>query len=193
MQPKIDTITITSRSSFLIKSRHSLYPITFTSSPSLTDLPITSHDAGFSNTDYFTLLVVKNGKLYRYSRQGKLGPIAFQIEDDKVSLTPFAVSKDGVRYFCCDSFIGELVDTGIDIICVSENIYFLYNSIEQIGRFVNFENTTGNFTPQTRRLDYFQVRDLNSMLKKLDLREICYYYLAKALEITFLISRNCNF
>ena len=193
MQPKIDTITITSISSFQIKSRLPLYPITFTSSPSQTDLPLASRDAGFSNANYFTLIVVKNNKLYRYSPQGKLGPIAFQMEDDKVALTPFAVSKEGVRYFCCDSFIGELVDTGIDIICVSENIYFLYNSIEQIGRFVNFENTTAMLTPQTRRLDYFQVKDLNSMLKKLDLREICYYYLAKALEITFLISRNCNF
>lgn len=126
---------------------------------------------------------MKNEKLYRYTKKGKLGPIYFQIEDNKVALTPFAVSKDGIRFFCCDSYIGELVDTGIDIICVSENIYFLYNSIEKIGKYVNFKQANWNNIENKKKKDYF--------FKKLDLKGICYFYLAKSLDISILISKNC--
>ena len=41
--PPFDTIKILSSSSFSIKSRHELYPLTFTTSLSLSDLPIASN------------------------------------------------------------------------------------------------------------------------------------------------------
>ena len=136
------------------------------------------------------MIVVKNNKLYQYNRSNKLGPITFQIEDNKVSLTPLAVSKDGSRYFCCDNYIEELVDTGTDIICMSENIYFLYNNLDKTGKYINFDKKT--FWKQGF-YNKLHSREFVHSENKLDIRNIAYYYFDKNTDITILITKNCKF
>lgn len=201
----LPTLKLRQIQSFLIKSRMDLFPLTFTNSFAFFDLPSeknvslkkTKND-GFRYfiifilyhflDEYFILILIKNGKLYKYHKNIKLGPIVFQIEESKVLLTPFAVSKDGTHFFCCDNYISELVDTGTDIICRNETIYFIFNSFEKIGKYINFEQ--GLMQNDRNSL---KKTDSSFLLKELEIKNVCYYYFVKNVDVLVLITKNCSF
>lgn len=111
------------------------------------------------------------------------------MEENKISLTPFAISKDGTFFFCCDTYISELVDTGTDLFCLNETIYFLYNSLDKIGKYINFEKCILQKILKSNPNN----NEKSSFSKELEIKNVCYYYIEKSLNTTILITKKCNF
>lgn len=163
-------------------------------------------------------MFVKKNKLYKYSKNKKIGPLSFSIENGKLSLTPFAVSRDGkclfieirfllnielllifflkfffsiqlkiymfilgTKYFCCDNYIGDVIDTGTDIICIKENIFYIYDVLTVSGKYV-----------ELRPNNKAKIDDkMFSSMKESDLKNVCFYFVDKEGRLCLMITKTC--
>ena len=131
------------------------------------------------------MVLIKNGKISEFSEKNKENPLEFHIENDRVSLKPIATSNG--LYFCCDSYIGEIVDTGNDIICVHENIYFLYNNKENIAKFIDLQKFS-----EGKSQEFCKNKENDEKMSIKALKDVCYYYIEKKADFLVLITKNCK-